>query len=414
MLEWTENYPLLYGILAQRDSRRVFYFMLLNLTFMVIQSTYGFLTGSLGLISDSVHMFFDCVALFMGVCAAVMTKWPASVKFPYGYGKIDTLAGLANGVFLMLISVEIVYEAVERLCEGAELSRTTELLVVSSMGLGINIVGMMSFDHAHHHGHSHSGHDHGHADLDHSHDHSSRSRSSSPSKAERPKKKKEAHSHGSENMHGIYLHIMADALGSVAVVVSTILVRLTGWTGWDPLASCVIAVMIFISAIPLVMSTAGKLLLSLDPDIEYNLRDILGGLSELRGVIGYTVPKFWLNDIQKETGHSHHHHGQTHAHNHDHSHDHHDHSHNHQPVANHDHDHQHHEHSSDVNPPDHRHVDQAPILGVIHLIASRNADLGDVRQRTSQYLKSKHLDLVVQIEREGEGRCWCGGGLKTN
>lgn len=75
----------------------------LNLTFMVVQLTYGVVTGSLGLLSDSIHMLFDCFALAVGLAAAVMSKWPPSSRFPYGYGKIDTLAGFGNGVFLMYV-----------------------------------------------------------------------------------------------------------------------------------------------------------------------------------------------------------------------------------------------------------------------------------------------------------------------
>lgn len=70
---------------------------------MIIQFSYGLATDSLGLLSDSIHMAFDCLALAVGLCAAVMSKWPPSVRFPYGYGKMDTLAGFANGIFLMLV-----------------------------------------------------------------------------------------------------------------------------------------------------------------------------------------------------------------------------------------------------------------------------------------------------------------------
>lgn len=73
----------------------------LNFAFMIVQTCYGFMTGSLGLISDSVHMFFDCLALGVGLCAAVMSKRPPSMRYPYGLGKMDTLAGFANGIFLM-------------------------------------------------------------------------------------------------------------------------------------------------------------------------------------------------------------------------------------------------------------------------------------------------------------------------
>lgn len=73
----------------------------LNFGFMVIQAFYGYVTDSLGLLSDSVHMFFDCVALAVGLFASIASKWPPSARFPYGFGKVETLSGFANGVFLV-------------------------------------------------------------------------------------------------------------------------------------------------------------------------------------------------------------------------------------------------------------------------------------------------------------------------
>ena len=166
--------------------------------------------------------------------------------------------------------------------------RIGELLIVSVAGLLVNLVGIMAFDHGHAHGHDH-GHD---------------------------------HSHGNENMHGIFLHILADTLGSVAVVISTVLVHFSGWAGYDPIASCLIAILIFASAIPLVTSTAKTLLLTIPADVEYNLRDTLSGVSTLRGVVGYTAPKFWLDDTNMASDHDHHGHDHGHGHSHGHSHSH--------------------------------------------------------------------------------------------
>ncbi|KAG5979573.1 hypothetical protein E4U43_006863 [Claviceps pusilla] len=101
MLRYTAGYPILHAILIEKDSRRIFYFMTLNFCFMIVQAFYGYVTDSLGLLSDSIHMFFDCVALLVGLLAAVMSKWPPSQKFPYGFGKIETLSGFANGILLM-------------------------------------------------------------------------------------------------------------------------------------------------------------------------------------------------------------------------------------------------------------------------------------------------------------------------
>ena len=149
-------------------------------------------------------------------------------------------------------------------------------------------------------------------------------------------------------MHGIFLHVMADTMGSVAVVISTILIHFYGWSGFDPLASCLIAILIFASAIPLVTSSARTLLLTIPEDTEYDLREALAGLSSLRGVVGYAVPKFWLEEGEDRK-----------------------------------------------------------VLGVIHVIGGKTSDLEDVKERVIAFLKSRHMDVVVQVEREGSGRCWC-------
>jgi zinc transporter 5/7 len=102
-------------ILASPESRKIFYFLLLNLAFMLVQMLYGVWTNSLGLISDAIHMAFDCMAIAMGLFASVMSGWERNERFTYGYGRVETLSGFANGIFLILISVFIVFEAVQRL-----------------------------------------------------------------------------------------------------------------------------------------------------------------------------------------------------------------------------------------------------------------------------------------------------------
>lgn len=77
----------------------------LNFAFMLVQAGYGYVTDSLGLLSDSIHMFFDCLALGVGLFAAVASKWPPSERFPYGFGKIESLSGFGNGVFLMYVDL---------------------------------------------------------------------------------------------------------------------------------------------------------------------------------------------------------------------------------------------------------------------------------------------------------------------
>lgn len=241
--------------------------------------------------------------------------------------------------------MEIAFEAFERLWEGTQTKRLGELFVVSTLGLIVNLVGMMSFGH-HHHGHDH-GHSHGHShshDDSHAHEkHGCDSHGHSHG---------HGHSHDNENMHGIYLHVLADTLGSVSVIVSTVLTSIWGWAGWDPLASCFIAILIFLSAQPLVYSSAKRLLLSVPETTEYNLRNSLGGILQQRGVVSYATPKFWMDDRSNPDGGD-------------------------------------------------------KLLGIVHVVAAQGAALEDVRDRVREYLLKEGMDAVVQVEREGDNSCWC-------
>ncbi|KAF9938311.1 putative zinc transporter msc2 [Mortierella alpina] len=265
------------AILADQDSKQIFYFLLLNLSFMFVQMLYGVWTNSLGLISDSIHMFFDCLALGVGLFASVMSKWNANRTFTYGYNRIETLSGFSNGIFLSLISIFIVIEAIERLVHPPEMN-THRLLLVSFMGFVVNMVGIFAFNHGHAHGHSH-GHSHGHDH--HGHDH--------------------GHGHNA-NMQGVFLHIMADTLGSVGVIISTLLIDWFGWTGFDPIASMFIAILIFLSVIPLIKDSAAVLMLEV-PDANLgSIEHALQELTNISGVASYSCARFWPNSPESMIG----------------------------------------------------------------------------------------------------------------
>jgi len=338
------------------------------------------------------------------------------------------------------VSVEIIVEAIGKLYSGGELRRLDELLIVSVCGFIVNIVGLLAFGHAHHgHSHDHShGHSHGH-DHSHGHSHGHEHKHSHtpeilspdmPLSATSPASPTAAivhhhHDHDNENMQGIYLHVMADALGSVAVIISTILIKYQGWNGWDALGGIIVSVLILLTAIPLVKSTGLKLLLTLPDDVEYKVRATLQEIHGLRGVVGYAVPKFWMEDAGAAIAEDHAHaqaHAHAHSHGHSHSHSHaHDHDHSHGADECNGHDHDHHDHDHDHghshthkhDDEDHVHAGQPRILGVIHIIAAPTAELDDVRERVTQFLKGKGMEVLVHVEKEADGNCWCGGGVKT-
>jgi zinc transporter 5/7 len=97
----------------------------------------------------------------------------------------------------------------------------------------------------------------------------------------------------SKTENSIFLHVLADTLGSVGVIISTLLIRHFNWSGFDPLASILIAILILASTVPLLKTTAMSLLLVNSPQREYALRDILGEIGVVPGVSTLENVRVW-------------------------------------------------------------------------------------------------------------------------
>jgi len=179
-------------ILEGKESRRIFLYLCLNLMFMFVEMIYGYLTNSLGLISDSAHMLFDCTALVIGLFAAVISNWEPTQVFSFGYARVEVLSGFINGVFLIFIGFLVLLEAMERFFHPQEIN-TDKLLLVSFLGLCVNLVGIFAFHDLHDHG---DDDDHGHS-HGHSHGHESE---------KKKKEKKSKHEHEHEHKHDEHDH----------------------------------------------------------------------------------------------------------------------------------------------------------------------------------------------------------------
>lgn len=283
-------------ILSDSNSRNLLGFLLINLTFAFVELFYGVVTNSLGLISDSFHMFFDCTGLLAGLVASVITKWRSNDKYSYGYVRAEILAGFINGLFLLFISFFIFSEAVERLVEPPEVKHE-RLLPVSIAGFVVNLIGIFIFQHGGAgHGHSHGGGDshghshgketaqnnhHGHShDGGHSHDHGHH----------------HGHSHdGSDSqiMKGVFLHILADTLGSVGVIISAILMWLFDWMIADPICSIFIAILIAISVFSLIADSVEILMQRQPKQLDGKLQECYNKVARLEGVQGVQETNFW-------------------------------------------------------------------------------------------------------------------------
>ncbi|KTW26409.1 hypothetical protein T552_02890 [Pneumocystis carinii B80] len=279
-------------IMKNHDSRNIFLFFFLNLTFMFIQLGYGIFSNSLGLISDSIHMAFDCFALLVGLLASIISKFPPSFTFPFGFSRIEVLSGFVNGLLLLLLSISIVIEAVSRLLTPKEI-HLGKLLPVSIIGFIINLFGIFLFRHGHNHNHNHNLDgiyflEKKHESNDSIHNHFSNNYIDDI--------------HNNVNIYGVFLHIFADTLGSFGVIVSTLLIHRFKWPGFDSLASILIAVLIFASSIPLILSSAKNLLLIVPHDFEYNVYNALNKIKTHSGILCLENYRFWMNNENTSSG----------------------------------------------------------------------------------------------------------------
>jgi cobalt-zinc-cadmium efflux system protein len=172
----------------------------LNISFVVIEALFGFLTGSLALLADAGHNLSDVLGLLLAWGASILAQRPPSKRYTYGLRRSSILAALINSVVLLVAMGGIGWEAVQRFTNPASISGTT-IIWVALMGVAVNTVTALLFI---------SGRE---RDL---------------------------------NIKGAFLHMAADALVSVGVVLAGIAILTTGWLWFDPAISLIIVIVVVV------------------------------------------------------------------------------------------------------------------------------------------------------------------------
>jgi cobalt-zinc-cadmium efflux system protein len=185
-----------------------------NVALFLAEVAGGIAFGSLALLADAGHMLSDVVALTIALVAHRLTLAPASARLTYGFQRAEVLGALANGVTLVAIAIWIFFEAARRLGDAQDVSGGGVVLV-ASLGLAVNAGSALLL-----------------------------SRSGGRSL----------------NMRGAWLHMAADAAGSVAAIAAGVAVVVWDALWVDPLASMAIALLVLWSSWGLLRSTAYVLL----------------------------------------------------------------------------------------------------------------------------------------------------------
>lgn len=174
----------------------------------------GFAFDSLALLADAAHMISDVAALSMAYAALRIAQRPPTERHTYGFARTEVLVAQANGLLLVIGALVIAYEAIGRLREPTSMD-AAGVFIVGLLGLIVNVVsaGFIA-----------------------------------------------RHAHGNLNLRGALLHLVADALGSIAVVLAAVGTWLFGFDRLDPIASLFIAVLVVFAAWQLIRDAARVLL----------------------------------------------------------------------------------------------------------------------------------------------------------
>ncbi|XP_039294800.1 zinc transporter 1 isoform X2 [Nilaparvata lugens] len=274
--------------------------------FFLVEIIVGYVTNSMALVADSFHMLSDVAALVVAFLSVKMSpkKWS---KNTFGWARAEVLGALVNAVFLVALCFSITVEACKRFIEVEIIHEPQLIVVVGALGLIVNIIGLFLFHEHGGHGHSHGGFSQ--SDSAHAHSHLSRSHtrltqlvsagassvagnaangnttddnenlSGGAGLAGRIVSGMGGHQHNGKmaadaaqmNMRGVFLHVLADALGSVIVIISALVVWLTDWRFkyyMDPALSIVMVVLILRSVWPLLQESALILLQTVPTHIQ--------------------------------------------------------------------------------------------------------------------------------------------------
>lgn len=170
----------------------------LTAVFMVVEIAAGLVFDSLALLSDGAHMATDVLGLGMALAAITLAARPASSQRSFGSYRLEVLAALANAVLLFGVAGYVLVEAVRRFASPPEVPGLP-LLVVAVLGLVVNVISFRLLT---------------------------------------------AGAKESLNVRGAYLEVLADMLGSVAVIIAAGIIFLTGWRYADPIIGAAIGLFI--------------------------------------------------------------------------------------------------------------------------------------------------------------------------
>ncbi|NXT00719.1 ZNT10 protein, partial [Jacana jacana] len=263
---------------------RLIFMLVLTVGFFVAELVSGYLGNSIALVSDSFNMLSDLISLCVGLSTGrIARRSRRGPRATYGYSRAEAVGALSNAVFLTALCFTIFVEAILRLARPEPIDDAQLVLIVGTLGLAVNLVGLLVFQ------------DWGACCR-------RRRRRDVPndqkSPGEGPEKKKERKSEAL-NIRGVLLHVMGDALGSVVVVVAATIFHVLplknapcNWQCYiDPSLTIIMVFIILSSAFPLIKETSTILLQMVPKGV--NMQLLTDRLARVPGVSSLHEVHVW-------------------------------------------------------------------------------------------------------------------------
>ena len=213
--------------------------------FVVVEITAGIRAHSLALISDAGHNFTDALALLLAWIGFHLQSKPADETKTYGYHRASVLSAFVNALTLVVLAAWILYESVLRLRHPQAVNETV-MMVVAGLGLFLNGGILLALRQA---------------------------------------------SKGDLNIRGAFLHMLGDALGSIAIVAGAVAIRYTGWVQVDPVLSILIGLLIVWTAWDIIRESLNILLEGLPRGIR--LGEVASAITAIEGVLDVHDLHIW-------------------------------------------------------------------------------------------------------------------------
>ncbi|HLN35101.1 MAG TPA: cation diffusion facilitator family transporter [Nitrososphaeraceae archaeon] len=220
--------------------------LILTSSFISVEVFAGFLLNSLVLIADAGHMFIDICGLFLAWFAIKFSQKPPTPQKTYGFYRFEILAALVNGIIVSLISSYIIYEAYRNFFYFEKSLDSISIISIGIFGLIINLIGISLLQ-------------------------------------------KDAKTN--LNIEGAYLEVIKDAIGSVGIIITGIIIFFTNFSLIDPIVSVILVLFIIPRIWSLVKKSIHILMEGVPPNISYE--KVKKSILEIKGVTGIFDLHIW-------------------------------------------------------------------------------------------------------------------------